>query len=126
MSETAYKERLKRLLESGLCSSENIQEHLKELKNLVRQTDEEDVRKHSYLLKALADPVRIRIIHLLKNRPMCTCEIMAALDLTEPNASHHLNLLERNGIVKSQKTGRWVFYKLDLATIESLLQNVIS
>lgn len=126
MSETAYKERLKRLLESGLCSSENIQEHLKELKNLVRQTDEEDVRKHSYLLKALADPVRIRIIHLLKNRPMCTCEIIAALDLTEPNASHHLNLLERNGIVKSQKTGRWVFYKLDLATIESLLQNVIS
>jgi ArsR family transcriptional regulator len=125
MSETLYRTRLRRLLESGLCASQNVQEHIKELKMLVARIDEDEVRKHSYMLKALADPVRIRMLHLLKHRPMCTCEIMAALTLTEPNASHHLNLLERNGIVKSEKVGRWVFYRLGETTIQKLADSTI-
>jgi len=112
MSDIACKARLERLLQSGLCTSDNIQRHVKELKRLVEQIDEEDVKRRSYTLRALADPVRIKILHLLKKRPMCTCEIMVALDLTEPNASHHLNLLERNDIVQSERMGKWVFYKL--------------
>jgi ArsR family transcriptional regulator len=87
--------------------------------------EEDDIRRRSYQLKALADPTRLKVVHLLKNRAMCTCEIMAALDLTEPNASHHLNLLERNGIVRSQKAGKWVFYKLDHAIVETMLRDLI-
>jgi len=94
------------------------------LKKLVEQIDEEDVERRSYILKALVDPVRIKILHLLKNRQMCTCEIMVALDLTEPNASHHLNMLERNGIVKSEKMGRWVFYKLEQTTLRNLANTI--
>ena len=112
MSDIACKARLERLLQSGLCTSDNIQRHVKELKRLVEQIDEENVKRRSYTLRALADPVRIKILHLLKKRPMCTCEIMVALDLTEPHASHHLNLLERNDIVQSERMGKWVFYKL--------------
>jgi len=125
MNQPAYKGRLNRLLKTGLCSSENIQEHLQELKKLTKEIDEEDVRKRSYQLKALADPTRLKVIYLLKNRAMCTCEIMAALNLTEPNASHHLNLLERNGIVRSQKTGKWVFYKLNQTIAETILRGLM-
>lgn len=122
---SAYKGRLNRLLRSGMCSSKNVPEHLQELKKLTKQIEEDDVRRRSYQLKALADPTRLKVIHLLKKRTMCTCEIMAALDLTEPNASHHLNLLERNGIVKSQKAGKWVFYKLDHTIVETILRDLI-
>jgi len=124
MGQTEYKARLRRLVESGLCSAGNVQEHTRELKTLVQRIDEEEVKKRSYALKALADPIRIKILHLLRKRPMCTCEVMAALDLTEPNASHHLNLLERNAIVKSERIGKWVFYKLQPSTLHNLASTI--
>lgn len=120
------KARLERLLESGLCECEDSQEHVRELKKLVEQLDGEVVKRQSYVLKALADATRIKILHLLKNRPMCTCEIMVALDLTEPNASHHLNLLERNDIVKSERTGKWIFYTLQRSTIKETFNTITS
>lgn len=43
---------------------------------------------------------------------MCVCEIMAALSLTQPTASHHLMILENAGIVKDRKEGKWVFYSI--------------
>lgn len=125
MSEIARKARLKRLLASGLCASENIHEHMRELKALVEQIDEEGVKRRAYVLKALADPTRIKILHLLKNRRMCTCEIMVALGLTEPNASHHLNLLERNDIVRSERMGKWVLYKLEQSAVRNLANTII-
>lgn len=124
MSEITCKARLERLLQSGLCTSESLQKHVRELKKLVERINEEDIKRRSYVLKALADPIRIKILHLLKNRPMCTCEVMVALDLSEPNASHHLNLLERNGIVNSEKMGKWVFYKLNKPELQSLASTI--
>jgi len=124
MSEITCKARLERLLQSGLCTSESLQKHVRELKKLVERISEDDVKKRSYVLKALADPIRIKILHLLKNRPMCTCEVMVALDLSEPNASHHLNLLERNGIVSSERMGKWVFYKLNKPELQSLASTI--
>jgi len=124
MSEITYKARLERLLQSGLCTYESLQKHVRDLRKSVEVINEEDVKRRSYALKALADPVRIKILHLLKNRPMCTCEIMVALDLTEPNASHHLNLLERNGLVSSEKMGKWVFYKLNKPELQRLASTI--
>ena len=111
------KTRLERLVESGLCGCEDSKKHVRKLRSYLEQLDEESIKRQSYILKALADPTRIKILRLLKNRAMCTCEIMEALTLTEPNASHHLNLLERNEIVKSQRMGKWIFYKLQRSTI---------
>jgi ArsR family transcriptional regulator len=125
MSEITCKARLERLLQSGLCTSESPQKHVRELKKLVGRINGEDIKRRSYVLKALADPIRIKILHLLKNRPMCTCEVMVALDLSEPNASHHLNLLERNGIVSSEKMGKWVFYKLNKPELQSLASTIV-
>jgi len=52
------------------------------------------------------------MLYLLKARELCVCEIMTALDLTQPTASHHLNILENARVIKERKDGRWVFYSL--------------
>ena len=45
------------------------------------------------------------------------CEIMVALDLTQPNASHHLNILERERIAEKRREGKWVLYRLSKENI---------
>ena len=106
-------ETLKRLAESGICDGENVSEVASDLKELARRAlSFEDAKRKSKLFKALADEIRIKIINILAVREMCVCEVMVALDLTQPTASHHLRILENVGLVKDRKEGKWVFYKL--------------
>lgn len=106
-------ERLMRLMSSGLCPKEDASKYAEELRQLadtVAMVDEAE--KRSRVFKALADPTRLRILMLLRIREMCVCEVMIALGLTQPTASHHLGILENAGLVKSRKEGKWVFYKI--------------
>ena len=64
------------------------------------------------LLKALADPTRIRILALLGNSPVCVCHVHTALDVPQPTASRHLAHLKRAGLVESCRIGLWVHYGL--------------
>jgi ArsR family transcriptional regulator len=75
-------------------------------------------------LKALANPTRLEILNLLQIREMCVCEIMVALELTQPTASHHLNILENVGVIKDRKEGRWVFYSLTSNTVKLLFESL--
>jgi DNA-binding transcriptional ArsR family regulator len=105
---------LKRLSESGFCSCQNDSQHIKELKELAEKTiDREKANRKSKFYKALADPTRLKMLGLLAVREMCVCEVMAALDLTQPTASHHLRILENVGLVVDRKDGKWVFYSLE-------------
>jgi ArsR family transcriptional regulator len=70
------------------------------------------VEKQSRIFKALADKTRLRILNLLRAREMCVCEIMIALGLTQPTASHHLRILESVELVEDLRKGKWVFYKI--------------
>jgi ArsR family transcriptional regulator len=70
------------------------------------------VEKQSRIFKALADETRLRILNLLRAREMCVCEIMIALGLTQPTASHHLGILESVELVEDLRKGKWVFYKI--------------
>jgi DNA-binding transcriptional ArsR family regulator len=104
---------LKRLSESGFCSCQNDSQYIKELKELTEKTiDREKANRKSKFYKALADPTRLKMLGLLAVREMCVCEVMAALDLTQPTASHHLRILENVGLVVDRKDGKWVFYSL--------------
>lgn len=105
--------RLDRLIRSGVCPAEDASEYAEELRQLAEQVGEKNSRKQSKLFKALADVTRLRILGLLEVREMCVCEIMVALDLTQPTASYHLGLLENVGLVKDRKEGKWVFYSLE-------------
>lgn len=65
--------------------------------------------------KALGDPTRVQIIHILAaaTEPVCVCDFTAAFDLGQPTISHHLAKLREAGIVTSFKRGIWAFYQLD-------------
>jgi len=113
MSEAAVSKRLNRLIGAGICPAENSSKYANELKQLAEEiVDSKTVYNLSRFFKALADETRLRIIRLLEIREMCVCEIMIALNLTQPTASHHLGILENAGIVKDRKKGKWVFYSI--------------
>src|ERR1700693_5496214 len=67
------------------------------------------------LCKALADPTRVQIIHILAAAadPVCVCDFTAAFDLGQPTISHHLAKLREAGMVTSFKRGIWAFYQLN-------------
>jgi ArsR family transcriptional regulator len=64
--------------------------------------------------KALADPTRVQMLHMLKaaSEPVCVCDFTAAFDLGQPTVSHHLGKLKAAGFIDSHKRGVWAFYNL--------------
>lgn len=74
-------------------------------------------------LKALAHPVRLRILSLLRGGELCVCQMTAVIGLAPSTVSEHLTLLRRAGAVVERKEGKWVFYALRRgAAMESLCQ----
>jgi ArsR family transcriptional regulator len=67
---------------------------------------------HAQLLKALAHPKRLEIIHLIRDQELSVSDIHQMLDLPQANISQHLMLLRDAGIVKTRRDGKQVFYAL--------------
>lgn len=73
-------------------------------------------------LRAMADPLRLRLLQILHDRgETCVCELLAELGTTQSNISSHLRVLRSTGLVDSEKIGKWVFYRLDTETVGALL-----
>ena len=75
------------------------------------------------LLKALADPVRLRLMSLVASRPggeACVCDLNGAFDLSQPTISHHLKVLHEAGLVDRDKRGVWVYYRVRPQALASL------
>lgn len=64
----------------------------------------------SEILKALADPNRLRILNLLHEKTLCVCDLEAILDLNQSNLSRHLSRLKQAGIVTAQKKALFTYY----------------
>ncbi len=64
------------------------------------------------VLKALADPTRLRIVGLLQQGEICVCHIHDSLGISQPKASRHLAYLRKAGVVQADKRGLWVHYRL--------------
>ncbi len=65
------------------------------------------------MLKALADPTRVRILQLLQSRDeLCVCEIVDALQLPQYSISRHLGVLKAAGLVSDWRQGKWMHYNL--------------
>ncbi|MFA9423867.1 MAG: ArsR/SmtB family transcription factor [Sedimentibacter sp.] len=64
------------------------------------------------ILKALADETRLRILSQILKGEMCVCEIEGCLELSQSNASRHLTVLKKAGILESNKTAQWTYYKI--------------
>lgn len=110
---TRRSKRLERLLCSNLRPTEDLEDYATELKTLASQlADEELIDTKTRLLKSLANETRLKMLKLLNEREMCVCELTVALDLTQPTASHHLNILENMRLIRDRKEGKWVFYSV--------------
>ena len=75
------------------------------------------------LLKALADPVRLRLMSLVASHDggeACICELNDAFELSQPTISHHMKVLHEAGLVDRDKRGVWVYYKIRPQALTSL------
>jgi ArsR family transcriptional regulator len=71
-----------------------------------------DVLNPVLLLKALADPNRLRIAMLLRHGELCVCELMQILELPQSTVSRHMARLKLVGLVLDRREGKWVHYSL--------------
>lgn len=65
--------------------------------------------------KALADPVRLRLLSMIAAAPsgdVCACDLALPLGKSQPTISHHLKVLRQAGLVTSSKKGTWVHYRV--------------
>jgi ArsR family transcriptional regulator len=65
------------------------------------------------LLKALAEPVRWRIVELLTGEELCVCHLVEELGVPQPLVSHHLRVLRHLGLVRTEKYRYWTYYRLE-------------
>jgi ArsR family transcriptional regulator len=75
------------------------------------------------LLKALADPVRLRLLSLVASHDggeACVCDLNDAFELSQPTISHHMKVLHEAGLVDRDKRGVWVYYRVRPQALVSL------
>jgi ArsR family transcriptional regulator len=84
-------------------------------------TDEE-AEATAYLFKALADPARVRIVNMLatSGEPVCICELIEPLALSQPTVSHHMKKLLDAGLVEREQRGKWAYFALKRDAVEKL------
>jgi ArsR family transcriptional regulator len=90
----------------------------------------EQAERLAPLLKALADPVRLRLLSLVAahaDGEACVCDLNDAFALSQPTISHHLKVLHEVGLLDRSKRGTWVYYRIRadvLADVAGLLGGV--
>ena len=81
------------------------------------------------LLKALADPVRLRLMSMVASHEggeACVCDLTEGFELSQPTISHHLKVLHEVGLLDRTKRGVWVYYRArseTLADLAALISN---
>ncbi|HTU75382.1 MAG TPA: metalloregulator ArsR/SmtB family transcription factor [Trebonia sp.] len=68
------------------------------------------------LFKAVADPVRLRLLSLIAchdGGESCVCDLLDAFDMTAPSVSYHLKILREAGLISSERRGTWVYYRVN-------------
>jgi ArsR family transcriptional regulator len=76
---------------------------------------EADAHDLAELLKALADPARLRLISIIAAAPdgeACACDLTEPLDRSQATVSHHLSQLTRAGILRREQRGKWAWFRL--------------
>ena len=71
--------------------------------------------------KALADPIRRRILNLLKKGPMSAGDIQSQFDVTFASISRHLSVLKDADLIRDRRDGKFIYYELNASVLEEVL-----
>lgn len=84
---------------------------------------EESAEELAGVLKALADPVRLRIVSLVASSgdgELCACDLPELVDRSQPTVSHHLSLLVNAGVLEREQRGKWAWYRLRATRLDAI------
>ena len=76
------------------------------------------------ILKALAQPTRLRILELLRNGEKCICEIVPAINGEQSNISRHISLMQKSNLVTTRKDGVKVMVKVKDPKVFEILDSI--
>jgi ArsR family transcriptional regulator, arsenate/arsenite/antimonite-responsive transcriptional repressor len=84
--------------------------------------ERERAERMASIAKALADPVRLQLVDVLRKHAgkVCVCELVPLFDLSQPTVSHHLKVLREAGLVASERRGLWAYYYVIPDSLEEL------
>ena len=77
-----------------------------------RVPDAAHLEKRSRIYHALSDPLRLTILYLIRDQPLCVCIINRFTRLSGSKLSYHLNILKENGLIEGEYHGNWIIYSL--------------
>jgi ArsR family transcriptional regulator, arsenate/arsenite/antimonite-responsive transcriptional repressor len=86
------------------------------------EVDAAGAERIAVVAKALADPVRVQLVDVLRRHAgeVCVCELEPLFAISQPTLSHHLRKLREAGIVGVERRGLWAYYYVRPAAIEEL------
>lgn len=81
-----------------------------------------DAERIAAIAKALAEPVRVNILDVLRRHgePLCQCELVPLFDIPQSTLSHHVNKLVRVGLVDVERRHKWAYYSVSPSALEEL------
>jgi ArsR family transcriptional regulator len=77
-------------------------------------------------LRAMAEPLRWRIIELLAEEELCVCHLVELLEAPQSLVSHHLRALRQAGLVESEKFSYWTYYRLRPLALAALGRRLVA
>jgi ArsR family transcriptional regulator len=85
--------------------------------------DVDSAERLAGVLKALAEPTRLRLLSLIAAQPgaeACICDLTAPVALSQPTVSHHMKVLTDAGLLHREQRGRWAYYRLVPGALDAL------
>jgi len=108
--------------------SENCKEELEKFMDLKKLMNEiptdNSLHEMSDILKALSDPLRLKIIYLLQNEELCGCHIDFVLEKPQSTISHHLTILKKSNLINWRKEGKWTYFSLADSKLIEKIENI--
>jgi ArsR family transcriptional regulator len=81
----------------------------------------DEAERVAHLLKALSDPVRLRLMSMIAAvDEACVCDLNAPFDVSQPTISHHLKVLREAGLVDCERRGTWVWYRAQREALDAV------
>jgi ArsR family transcriptional regulator, arsenate/arsenite/antimonite-responsive transcriptional repressor len=85
--------------------------------------DQASAERLAAVLKALAEPTRLRLISLVAAQPQreaCICHLTAPIGLSQPTVSHHMKVLVDAGLLEREQRGKWAYYRLVPGAVDTV------